>query len=353
MALLFVDSFDHYTVPAEKWTGSSSFVDWTMGTAANGRNGTRCLQGKGYNAQNSITKTIPGGSKSTIIAGFALSRAAVLSWGLKICSFSEGTSAPPTLFEQVRLELNTALGLLRVMRGATVLAQGTTVLTARLFVYIEMKVTVHPTAGAVTVRLNGANEIVLTNVNTQGSTNNIIDSFSLFNEGVADFSDTHTFYDDLYICDSLGAQNNTFLGDIRVEFIKPTGAGALAGWTPNPAGANYTKVNEVPPNDADTTYVSTLTPGTRDTYAHGALSPAAALIKGVQPIVVARKDDAGSRVVSAVYRQGGVNYDVGANLNLAVGYTTFASIQELNPATGVAFTLAEINANEIGLDLIS
>jgi hypothetical protein len=31
--------------------------------------------------------------------------------------------------------------------------------------------------------------------------------------------------DDLYVCDSTGSTNNTFLGDVRVDTVRPIGAG--------------------------------------------------------------------------------------------------------------------------------
>jgi len=52
-------------------------------------------------------------------------------------------------------------------------------------------------------------------------------------------------------------------------------------------------------------------------------------------------------------RQGGVNYDIGAVQNVAASYALYTSVQELNPATGVPFTVAEVNADEFGVDMIS
>lgn len=358
MALLFCDSFDHYTTLLNKWTSTGFSI--SMATTGGRSNGGVMTSNGTYAGGNSgfAQKTHPGGTKSTIVIGFAFRpNGAISSSGIGIAQVIDGTTSLGTSTPQVTLRLNRALGTLNVARGGsglgatgtgeggTLLAQGSTVLLPDVFIYVEMKVYVHATAGRVVVRLNGATEIDFTG-NTMNTANPYIDATRL-GGGDGGFS-----FDDVVILDNLGTRNNDFMGDCRVEWLKPTGVGALSGWTPNAAGANWTKVSEVP-NDGDTTYVSTSVVGTKDTYLHNALTPLAADIKGIQPLLVARKDDAGTRTVGSLFRQGGVNYAVGTTANVSTGYGLYHSIQELNPATSAAFTLAEVNASEIGIDLIS
>lgn len=320
---------------------------------AGGRNGTSCLitQSAGNGAIGTLSKTIPGGSKNVIIVGMAITRPNVLLGGLTLFSISEGTSNPPNLIEQVRVELNTALGTLRVMRGVTVLGNGTTVIPSASFVYIELKVLISATVGTVALRINGKTELNLTNQNTLGGGNTNIDSLTLYSDGQGNIN-PETSFDDLYICDTLGAQNFDFLGDVRIQALLPTGIGATSAWTPVGAVNGWQCVAEVP-NDGDTTYISSATPGQRDTFVTADLTSVAGIVKGVQVNLVARKDDAGSRTVQGLMRQGVTNYDIGAVATIAATYAMYSSPQELNPATGVAFTVAEINADEFGVDMIS
>jgi len=352
VTLLFVDSFSHYTNPLDKWTGivgtTNNYFQIAAGIGRNGASGMRTID-YGNGAYGPIVKTIPGGSKSAIIMGFAFSRPNPLLGALTVATFYDGTSNPPNLVEQVRIELNTALGVFRVMRGATVLGQGTTVLHANSFMYIELKALISATVGTIDLHINGAAvELSLTGLNTKGGGNLNIDSVGLWSDGLT----PGNIYGDVYVADTLGIVNNNFIGDARVQALLSTGVGAASDWTPNGAAAGWQCVSEVP-NDGDTTYISSATPGQRDTFVTSDLASTSGAVKGIQANIVARKDDAGARSVQGLMRQGGVNYDIGAVQNVAASYALYTSVQELNPATGVPFTVAEVNADEFGVDMIS
>lgn len=139
-------------------------------------------------------------------------------------------------------------------------------------------------------------------------------------------------------------------GQPRVEALFPDGAGNYSAWTPT-AGANYTNVDETTPND-DTDYVASSTVAQRDSYTYSNMLGAAATILAVALVPRIRKDDAVARTVKRFVRAGGVDYD-GAAVAVPATYGYLQEILAVNPATGLAWTPAEVNAIEAGIKVES
>lgn len=332
--MLFCDSFDHYstTQALKKWTVFGSGVSIS---AANGRNGTASMRvGDATSSRRAVV------SAATLVAGVGWRTAGFTAAGT-VCAFDDVNT------EQVSVRW-TISAKLQMTRNGTVLATGTTVLSAGVFYYIELKSTINSATGSYEVRINGATEMSASGVNTQATANASADGVRLGGGNNAAFTD----WDDFYICDTTGAQNNTFLGDVRIQAVLPSGAGATTQWTPSAAVANYTTVDEAAPND-DTDYVSSGTVGQIDTYAMGDLTPTAGTIKAVQTVHYARKDDAGTRTIAPVFHIGVTDY-VGANLpNLSTTYTYLPQVFETSPATATAWTITEVNGLELGQKVIA
>jgi hypothetical protein len=154
---------------------------------------------------------------------------------------------------------------------------------------------------------------------------------------------------DLYLADQEGAGDDIrdFLGDVTIDYIVPDGVGNIDDWTPL-SGANWTNVEEVPPDD-DTTYVSTTAIGTRDAYTMQNV-PAGTVPLGFQTLLYARKETEGAASLKAVYREGGVNYDSDAQgITTVSEYRFLIQPYDTNPATSATITEAEINAAEFGV----
>ena len=92
-----------------------------------------------------------------------------------------------------------------------------------------MKATINSTTGAVAIHISpGAGAILsLTNVNTQSTANATTNGIRLAvgNGGVG--------YDDLYVLNTSGSVNNSFLGESRILTSLPNADGANSGLTPN------------------------------------------------------------------------------------------------------------------------
>lgn len=61
------------------------------------------------------------------------------------------------------------------------------------------------------------------------------------------------YFDDVAINDDSGSVQNTYPGNGKIIYLRPSAAGDATTWTPN-TGANWAAVDEIPPND-DTDYV--------------------------------------------------------------------------------------------------
>lgn len=336
MALLFCDSFDHYTAAGQKYESANNF---TIG--AFGRHSTNGARLSSTAGQPELRKTLPS-SYSTLVAGFALSPqdSATLR---PVFRFATGTTTQVSLWRN-------ASNQLEVRRGnstATLGNSGANVFPGGSYNYIEIKVTFHATTGSVEVRSNGVAIISLTNVNTAAS-GTTADSAGLGISGSG--ANSGCDFDDFYVCDTSGSTNNNFLGDVRVEALLPTGAGNSAQFTPS-AGSNYQNVDETAPND-DTDYNSSSTAGQIDLFAFGNLTATSGSVLGAQYLVRARKDDAGTRTVRPKVRISSTNYD-GTSVNVTSAYAYIREVAEVSPATASAWTISEINGAEFGYELVA
>ena len=209
--------------------------------------------------------------------------------------------------------------------------------------YLEIKAKIDGSTGTVEVRVNGATKLSLTGQNTYYTTSPVVTAIALncLNQG---FNNQSVWYSDFYACDTSGLTNNDFLGDCRVESLASSGAGAETQWTPL-SGSNYANAQTA---DGDTSYNKSNTVGQVDTYAMDDLSSVTGVIYGVQYLLYARKDNAGSRTVAPVARIGGTDY-AGADENLGTSYAYAPEIKEKSPATSAAWTISEVNAMEYGV----
>lgn len=333
MTLLFMDGFDHYGnghLP-RKWAGAGSRTNGSMTT---GR-----FAGQAFRSGDSSNLLVsPAFTNSqTVVLGFAvrfnsLPSVAVINMFLLR---DAGTS-------QMEVRAHNT-GQISVARNGTQIAVSTNTMLAASWYYIEFKVTIDNSAGTYEVRVDGVNWLSATGVDTQNTANAYVNQAVLMT-GVS----TSIDWDDVYVLNSSGSVNNDFLGDVRIDTIYPSAAGNTTGMTPN-TGANYAAVDEATAPDDDTTYVAANVVGTKDTYTVGNLpaSVANGTVKAVQAVITSRKDNAGDRSVAPVVRHSGADYDLTA-VALTASYVMNRDIQETNPGTAAAWTVADINNMELG-----
>lgn len=341
MTLRFIDGFDHYASGdlGEKWT-TNSFCALGSG---NGRRSTNGMRQASYNSWLALTLD----AQPTWIVGCALRITAYPTAGA--AGLIEWQDAGAI---QGRLLIGTT-GTFSYTRGLTpVGAASTATIALNTYTYVECLVTIHDTAGVVTVRLDGTTVLSLTGIDTQATGNAVADTIRLGNHGSGPtFQFGTEDLDDVYICDGSGAApHNTFLGDCRVDVLSPTADGAHSAWTPSTGTSHFALVDETAPND-DTDYLSTATAAARDSHAMTDLpSLTTPLILGVQHVMAARKDDAGTRQVKALLKSGATTQAGSVTHTLTTAYTFYRTVYPTDPATGAAWTVAAVNAVEAGME---
>jgi hypothetical protein len=324
MALLFIDGFDagditaKWSVPAGTWSYTSS-TRFGTGGAASSNGGGQTLR--------SITPS------AQIFLGFA---ARVTNFTSRTLFTLRGDSGATS---HISLTINTDGSLTLSRGGGTTLSSPGTV-NINVWHHYEISATVADAGGNVVVKVDGTTVINFTGDTKSGGTSTNIDT-------VVIGQDNSIIYDDLYICDNTGsAPYNTFLGDVRVNTVTPSAAGASTNFTPS-SGANYTTVDELPYSATD--YVTATAAGTRDTYTMSDLSGSYTIL-AVQNNVVAKKADAGGTAIKPALVSGGTVY-YGANRTLTVNDGTASDLRIVDPATSAAWTLAGVNSLEAGMEI--
>lgn len=332
MALLFMDGFDHYAtadIAKKGWTISNAP---TIGAAIGRRGGG----GLSLATTGTITKTLPS-TYTTLIVGTAYA------------NNGNGADRPiislmDTATTHIAVQRNTTTNFLSILRGATVLATGTTAMAFGAFNYIELSATISDTVGAYTLKINGVIELTASGIDTRNGGNASVNGVQL---STTSNTGTNSIYDDFYICDTSGAApNNDFLGDCRIDTIYPTSDGNYSDYTPSTGTSHFALVDETAPNTTD--YNSGGTVGHRDSYGMGDLAALSSqTVYAVQVNAAALKDDAGARSIATMVRSSTTNSD-GSGVAISTSQQYVSQIFPLNPNGSVAWTETTVNAMEAG-----
>lgn len=333
MALLFMDGFGGGD-GSFKWdVVTNNYTPETVNPRLPGGYSVRLLS-------TTLSKSFTPASK--VIMGFGIrSNAAcnVSFWG------DSGVTRHITVIR------NATTGILEIRRGTetgTLLASGTQSITNDQWNYWEVSVTIADAGGEVHVRLNGqtTDEVSYVGDTKNGGTSTSVDRVFIPGPG------TVTYVADVYILDDSGpAPNNTFLGDVVVRTLSPTGNGAFSQLTGSDGNQtdNYLLVDEHPYSSAD--YVGSATVGLKDTYAIGDLPGGVTTVYGVQLNSMMAKSDASLASARNVLRSGGTDY-TGTTRALTTTYTGYYELYETNPATTFAWTPTDVNGIEAGMEVM-
>ncbi len=333
MALIYTDGFDVGDF-ALRWQFSSGTFSTSTTTRFN--TGMSVAQTNGFNG-NYIGRAITPSVR--VFLGFATNMLIVPGTIIKTYTDTGTTS-------QVYVTLNTG-GSLSVVRGdGTVLAtSASNVYPGGSWQYIELCAAIDSTAGYCELRVNGGTVATFSGNTRNGGVSTSIDRFDLLRTSSGTETD---YWDDLYVCDATGTSNNTFLGDIQVQTLLPTGAGASTQFTPTGAASNWQTVSNVPYSTAD--YNSASTVGFLDLYTLSTLSAGTGTVMGIQTNMIANKTGAGTANIKAALRSGGTVY---FDPTLAMSTTAAWSgvIRQIDPATSAAWTVTGVNSLQAGAEV--
>ena len=366
MALLFLDSFDHYATGdlLEKWTSV-----WASGTvaptiAASGRT-ANALQWTtaGMNQyMKSLTLTPQVGvSGTTAIVGFAF-KISSLS-GLNNVAYG----AAVTIFDGSTAKFGYRLnpdGTWSCGTGDgpnTYTSSGVPIQNAT-WAYVEIKTVLHDTMGSAEIRVNGTTVLSEINIDTVKTGTASWSSLTLFSTGYSQndapaLSVVTLDIDDFYLLDGTtgtGRANNNFWGDTSIRYLPPEADTATRDWGRSAGADNYALVAEggsTPQTpDDDSTYVTSDTVGAVDLYDFPAVTTGAEVF-GVQAVVAARKGDTGSAQIAAEVLSGATQETHGSPLGIASdsAYSYFLFPWDADPNAGPGeWTESSLNAAKFG-----
>jgi hypothetical protein len=334
----------HYSAVTSSGAGAELFDGW---------HGGKCLSlGPDSSASNNyIRKTVT--ESTTLIFGLAISNG---EWG--------GSSSASILNDKFATVRHAGDGVehlifsvqdhrhIRVTRGSTFLGIAYNVFRPGSFYYFEAKVTIHNSTGSVVLRSNGQQVLNLTNIDTKnGGTADAADTVEIRGiDGETSIDRGNTLFDDWYIADGTGSNNNDFIGPLKIETLLPDGVGNASDLTPL-SGTNFSNVDEIEIDD-DTTYVSSATITDKDTHTMSALTDIDGSIFGMTISSICRVEDVTTHGLTNVVRRS-TSESSGANPTVSsTSYVVVSDIFEQDPAAGPgAWTVTNVNAMEAGYEV--
>ncbi len=334
MSLIFFDGFETYATAdiLKEWTSQAGSPAIN---ATGGRRGGSTLSCSASGSAVNVIKTLST-AHATVVIGFSFNPSALPGVARSIARLLDAGAL------QIEIKLNTD-GTLAITRNGAILGTTSSAVNTNADQYLELKVTIHDTAGAFELRLNGVNILSATNVDTKNTSNASINQVSLGVDGNPG-AIINWKYDDFYILNTAGAMINDFLGDIRIDALYPNADGHYKEWTPNTGTDHYALVDDATPNTSD--YNASGTVGQKDSYAM--TSPPALtsqVIFAVKTKVAALKDDTGARSIKVGLRSGAVD-SVGIAQTLSTSQLYYSHIHEADPATGSAWLPAAVESLE-------
>jgi hypothetical protein len=416
MALLFCDGFDSYLVTDasngkdwDSWTDGRSVstqVGPTLGRSSVSDSFTGGLYFPAFvnlvGAGGSVTKNVT--TSTTLVIGCAVYTTAGPNSDTVVFRFIDSGSV------QVDLRQTIAGYFYFTRNGTTIGGLSSVPLPFGAWHYLEVKVTIDGTAGTCEVKMDSVSILSLTGQNTKATSNSSANQVSICNFQVTNGSTPAYQFDDVYICNTSGSNNNNYLGDVRIRTMLPSGNSATQAWTAtaaafpistavaigttildsngnlqrvtaisgtgttgssaptwsattgvtttsNPGGnqvvftclgtpSQYNYVNEPSP-DNDYSYISSNNVGDKSQFTFPSIAGSTVFAVVVKP--TAYKDDAGNRGIRAVAKTGTTTIDNGTDLMLSTTPTIQSGIFETDPSTGVAWTVSGVNAAEFGV----
>ena len=235
MSLEFVDGFDHYQAVWQKWdaavdmAGNAAYEYPTINPSF-GRNSGGCLH-VGATANNTSTSAAFVQKNLTDIAtryvGFALwINLTSLGGDVVLLRYKDGTSI------QVDLRIDVTGHFYFTRNGTLLGSKSTNAYPGSQWHYVEIAVTINSSTGSAQLKVDTVSWLNLTSQNTQASGNAFAGAIVIGAGTVNGASQNAVFYDDLYILNTNGSLNNTFLGDTKVQGVLPTANGTTLNYTP-------------------------------------------------------------------------------------------------------------------------
>ncbi len=284
-----------------------------------------------------------------MIVGFAFLPKITSAYATEIqFAFGNGDTCTMTLdMGTGRIEVDSS-------NGQTSETTAASLLVANVWQYVEFRAKSGSSTGEVEVYHNEVQVINAINQDTGGEGENIV---TLRIRATDDLQ--QEFIDDLYLLDTTGSVNNTFLGDSRITAMYVLGDGAVNNFTMTTdiSGEtfNWQGVHESPStalnakHDRDHSYVESGLIGAREEYDNSTMAVAGAgavsVVHGVQVVNSSKKTSSGVLKYKDEMIIAGTRYDNGVDVIATTGdYHMSTFVRDTDPSDSAVWTEAKVNA---------
>lgn len=243
-------------------------------------------------------------------------------------------------------------GHLQMFSASTIRVRSPKRLMMDVWNYIEIFATIHNSTGRFVVAQNGEEVIDWTGDTRPESARQKFDSVLL--RGFNTISNECKF-DNFWIKTSVDIESKpTFYGPMKVVAVMPDADGNYTAWNSTASPTLYTEVDETGDPDNDTTYISTATDTNKASFGHAALNLGAGeSIKALALQQNFKKAGLGGGAFRQFTRISSTDYFKLERFHPDdSGYVISQVLWEDSPATASAWTEAEVDAAEFGIEYI-
>lgn len=238
---------------------------------------------------------------------------------------------------------------LLVRRAGTTLATITGAYVAGQWHYLECRVKLHDTLGTVRIKIDGVEKVNLTGQDTKnGGTKSVFDCFMM---GTLSGSGRWEI-DDLVFMSTAGDKNNDFIGDAAIEVLYPNGNGDVTNGVGSDGNStdNYLLIDDTTPSFTD--YVHLPNVGDKDLYQLANAVRTNGVVHAVEVASYLLNTDSGARGAGTIVKSGSTTT---TPVDKALGTAAILDRKQMdkNPDTAAAWTLAEVNALQVGVQVAS
>ncbi len=353
---LWEDTPDYYataTIQTPGWVVTGSDTAKAVVVASGGRrSGKNAWRLDDTTGDVKIQKTLaPSGAKIIVAFGIVFERAATADGRV---FFSIGDAGVWHIGMAQRLD-----GTIEFYRGRDLLSNsGGTSLGNSGFVpiidtyyHFSIELTVNDSTGTLSFQVNKVEKLNggagFTGIDTQNGGSAAWTRFAWGNDNGLGSKPPRIRWCDLVVNDGSGGSHDTHPGDCGVYVDLPNANGGVRDFTPSTGSDDFAVVDDAAPNDA-TDYLESSAVNQRATLGFPALG-VTGFVKSVTFRHRLSLSEAGSGQAVGVFRKGSTNYDGAVALSPTTSWDYFDDRRVLDPATGLAMTISDVDAIEGGI----
>lgn len=349
MSLLAYYGMDIYNTDDDLFaeTTWTAITDTNVSIQTNkGRFGTGALRLIGSGGLGDVIQLAVGSTPTTLFFGGSI-KIANTNHDTDILRFLEGAN------EHAKLRISNINNNIEFWVNGSL--QSNFDMTVGFWHRLEVKIVVSDTVGSIDILIDrsfGTDFSTATQVSsvfigdTQSGAASFTDIIEFISNPAATL-ETEILWDDITLNDDAGTRNNTWMGDIKIQTLRPNADTAQKDMIPSIGAINYVLVDDAPgPDSSD--FVTPESALDKDLYAATDLSGANNIINAVQVKAFAQKGDVSSATIKLIAKSGATE---SASGSLTLGVKQFHSfILETDPNTAGDWNKNTINTIEIGVE---